>query len=73
MIEMLSWVFVIAYFSVFLFGLFTCFYLAKNYWMARTIQGNTAFAKRSLTLKAAAIMLIALCAVGGLLQAIAGT
>jgi len=45
-----NWLFVIAYFSVFFLGLFGCFYLANNYWSARTVTGNTVFTKRALTM-----------------------
>lgn len=69
---LLNWLFVIAYFSVFFLGLFGCFYLANNYWSARTVTGNTVFTKRALTLKAVATVSLALCAIGGLFQAMAG-
>jgi len=72
MSELLNWVFIISYFSVFFLGLFACFYLAKRYWIARTILGTTIFTKRALTLKAFSTALVGICAIGGLLQAIAG-
>lgn len=65
-------VFVIAYFSVFFTGLYTCFYLARNYWVARSTKGNTVFAKRALTIKSVATISLGLCAIGGLFQAIVG-
>ena len=68
----LNWLFVIAYLSVFFLGLYTCFYLSKSYWIARSTKGNTVFTKRALTIKSMATISLALCAIGGLLQAMAG-
>ena len=67
-----SSVFVTAYFSVFFLGLYACFYLARNYWVARSIKGNTVFTKRALTIKSVATISLALCAIGGLFQAMVG-
>lgn len=68
----LNWLFAIAYFSVFFLGLFACFCLARNYWIARSTKGNTVFTKRALTIKSIATTSLALCAIGGLLQAMVG-
>ena len=68
----LKWLFIVAYFSEFFLGLNACFYIAKSYWVARSTKGNTVFTKRALTLKAIGTSALALCAIGGLLQAIAG-
>ena len=68
----LNWLFVVAYLSVFFLGLYACFHLARNYWVARSSKGNTVFTKRALTIKSVATISLALCAIGGLLQAMAG-
>lgn len=72
MILLLNWLFAIAYFLVFFLGLYICFYLAKSYWAARSNKGNTVFSKRALTIKSVATIALGLCAIGGLLQAMAG-
>ncbi len=67
-----SSVFVTAYFSVFFLGLYACFYLARSYWIGRSTNGNTVFTKRALTIKSIATISLALCAIGGLFQAMVG-
>lgn len=67
-----NWIFVVAYFSVFILGLFGCFHLSKQYWVARSIAGNTIFVKRALTIKAASTGLLGFFALIGLIQAIKG-
>ncbi|TCM61899.1 hypothetical protein EC844_12653 [Acinetobacter calcoaceticus] len=67
-----NWVFIIAYFSVFIVGLFGCFNLSKQYWVARSMAGNTVFVKRALTIKATSTGLLGFCAIVGLIQAIKG-
>ncbi|GEM_PF-5399320 len=60
MSEFLNWLCVIAYFSVFFLGLFTCIYKARTY-----------FKKRNF-IKASSTVALLLTAISGLLQAIAG-
>lgn len=60
MISFFSLVFVLAYFSVFFFGLFACFYLASKYFKSRYF------------FKAGSTFTLALLAIGGLFQAIVG-
>ncbi len=63
---------IIAYFLVFLMGLVTCFKEAKLAWLTRNNDGLTIFERRSYVLKAGCSLVLALLAIGGLLQAIAG-
>lgn len=52
--------FVLAYFSVFILGLLTCFHLVYEY------------CKNRKFIKAISVAILALCAIGGLIQAILG-
>lgn len=72
MIEIMNWATLLAYFAVFLMGLVTCFKEAKLAWLTRNTDGLTIFDRRNYVLKASCSLVLALLAIGGLLQAIAG-
>ncbi|ENW10171.1 hypothetical protein [Acinetobacter pittii] len=61
---------IIAYFVIFFIGLGSCFKEAKLAWITRNSLGLTIFEKRAYTIKAGIAILIALCGLGGLIEAI---
>lgn len=61
---------IIAYFLVFFIGLTNCFKEAKLAWLTRSNTGLTVFEKRAYTIKACVTTSIALCGLGGLVEAI---
>lgn len=61
---------IVAYFLVFFIGIVSCFKEAKLSWVARSNTGLTIFEKRAYILKAVVATLIALCGLGGLVEAI---
>ena len=63
---------ILAYFAVFLIGRYHCFNEARLAWITRTNTGLTIFERRAYILKAGLALTLALLAIGGLLQAIAG-
>lgn len=72
MIELISWLTVLAYFAVFFMGLVVCFKEAKLAWITRNNTGLTIFEKRAYKLKTGASLSLAFLAILGLIQAIAG-
>lgn len=72
MAELINWAFTLAYFAVFLIGLIVCFKEAKLAWIMRNNKSLTIFEKRSYTLKASASLILAIFAILGLIQAVAG-
>lgn len=70
--EIINWLTVLAYFVVFLIGLFNCFKEAKLAWITRNNTGLTIFDKRAYKLKAGATITLAFLAIIGLLQAFQG-
>ena len=72
MSEIMNLATVLAYFLVFLIGLYHCFNEARHAWITRNNTGLTVFERRAYILKAGLALTLALLAIGGLLQAIAG-
>lgn len=61
---------IIAYFVVFMIGLYHCFSESKLAWSTRNTAGLTVFEKRAYAIKACVATFIALCGLGGLVEAI---
>ena len=72
MSEIMNLATVLAYFLEFLIGLYHCFNEARHAWITRTNTGLTIFERRAYILKAGLALTLALLAIGGLLQTIAG-
>ncbi|MEW5969587.1 MAG: hypothetical protein AB1706_06925 [Pseudomonadota bacterium] len=70
--EVMSWATVLAYFTVFLMGLASCFKEAKLAWITKNNTGLTVFEKRSYKFKAGASLTLAFLAIIGLFQAFQG-
>lgn len=69
----MNWATVLAYFLVFLMGLYNCLKEAKLAWSTRNHNGLTIFNKRAYKLKAGASITLALLAIIGLFQALQGS
>lgn len=63
---------ILAFFSVFLLGLYHCFKEAKMAWITRNSTGLTVFERRSYVLKAGASVSLAVLALIGLCDAAKG-
>ena len=63
---------ILAYFFVFIVGLFTCFNHAKTAWINRKLVSNTAHQNHSYFLKAFCSIAIGCLAIGGLIQSSMG-
>ena len=72
MSEIMNLATVLAYFLVFLIGLYHCFNEARHAWITRNNTGLTVFEKRAYKLKACASLSLAFLAILGLFQAMAG-
>ncbi|WP_042891639.1 hypothetical protein [Acinetobacter junii] len=63
---------ILAFFSVFLIGLYHCFNEAKIAWITRNNKGLTVFERRSYILKAGSSVSLAVLALIGLFDAAKG-
>lgn len=63
---------ILAFFAVFLLGLFQCFQQARLAWLARNSTGLTIFEKRAYKLKAAIAITLAFLAIIALFDAVNG-
>lgn len=72
MTELFDWVATLAYFTVFLIGLITCFKEAQLALLCRQLDCIPLYDKRGYMLKAIAYSTIAICGVLGLIQAFIG-
>ncbi len=63
---------ILAFFAVFLLGLFQCFQQARLAWISRNVDGLTVFQRRSYLLKAGCSASLGLLALIGLYDATKG-
>lgn len=70
--EFLNWATTLAYFSVFIIGLVTCFKEAQSAWLCRRLDCIPIYEKRNYLFKAALNSMTAFFGILGLIQAFIG-